>query len=285
MLKKYYGTKEKENSMKNLQNLHMHSVYDDGKDKLEDTIITAIGKGFDSIGFSGHSYTHYSLGYCMSLEGTKEFKKEVFRLKEKYRDKIKIFCGLEFDMYSTDDVSGCDYLLGAVHYLLKDGVYVPFDRAQNEVKEAIDQYFGGDGMAFAKEYYKQLAKLPEYGDFDIIAHFDIITKHADNVEFFEQSSPVYIEAAIEALNALKGKIPYFEVNTGAIARGYRKSPYPAEFLIKEMKRMGFGAVITSDCHDRNLMDYAFDDAVNLLKKCGFEERYILTEQGFKPVSL
>ena len=33
---------------------------------------------------------------------------------------------------------------------------------------------------------------------------------------------------------VKGKIPLFEVNTGAIARGYRKTPYPSEFLIKEL---------------------------------------------------
>ncbi len=271
--------------MNNLQNLHMHSVYDDGIDKLEDTVITAIEKGFDSIGFSEHSHTPYSLGYCMSLRGTKEFKKEVLQLKEKYKDKIEIFCGLEFDMYSDDDVSECDYLMGALHYLRIDGEYVAFDRGQNEVQNVIDQYFGGDGMAYAKEYYKQLAKLPEYGDFDIIAHFDIITKHADNVEFFDQSSPEYIIATLEALSTLKGKIPYFEVNTGAMARGYRKSPYPAEFLLREMKKMGFGAIITSDCHDRKLMDYAFEDAARLLKKCGFTERYVLTEQGFKPVSL
>lgn len=271
--------------MNNLQNLHTHSIFDDGKDTPEEMILKAIEKGFDSIGFSGHSYTPYSLGYCMSLGKTKEFKKEILRLRERYKDQIEIFVGLEFDMYSTDDTSGWDYMLGALHYLFIDGEYVAIDRAQNEVKEVIDQYFGGDGMAYAKEYYRQLANLPEYGNFDIIAHFDIVTKHADNVKFFNQSSPEYINAALDALRMLKGKIPYFEVNTGAIARGYRISPYPAEFLIKEMKKMGFGAVITSDCHNKDVLDCGFEDAVELLKKCGFNERYILTEQGFKPVSL
>ena len=61
-------------------------------------------------------------------------------------------------------------------------------------------------MAYAKYYYKTLAQLPEYGDFDIIGHFDLIMKHSDNITFFDASSKEYINAAIEAMEALKGKI-------------------------------------------------------------------------------
>ena len=100
-----------------------------------------------------------------------------------------------------------------------------------------------------------------------------------------QTNLLALNAAIEAAQSLAGKIPFFEVNTGAIARAYRKSPYPSDFLIKELKRLGFGAVITSDCHDRKMLDCEFEYATEILKKCGFSERYILTNQGFKPVLL
>ena len=56
-------------------------------------------------------------------------------------------------------------------------------------------------------------------------------------------------------------------------------------LIKELKRLGFGVVITSDCHDKKFFDKGFDDAVELLKECGYKEKCILTENGFKEVAL
>ena len=84
---------------------------------------------------------------------------------------------------------------------------------------------------------------------------------------------------------MAGRIPYFEVNTGAIARGYRTTPYPDPFLVKELKRLGFGAVISSDCHNKALMDFGFAQAEQLLRTCGYQEKYILTQDGFIPVPL
>lgn len=95
--------------MKKLQNLHTHTCYCDGADTAEEVVLAAIDKGFSSIGFSGHSYMHYAPDHSMSLKGTEEYKKEIAMLKEKYQDKIDIFCGLEFDMYSEIDLSGYDY--------------------------------------------------------------------------------------------------------------------------------------------------------------------------------
>lgn len=40
------------------------------------------------------------------------------------------------------------------------------------------------------------------------------------------------------------------MNTGAIARGYRTTPYPAPFILKELKNLGCGIIISSDCHDK-----------------------------------
>ena len=46
--------------MSYLQNLHTHSTYCDGKDTPEEIINAALDMGFDSVGFSSHSYMHYS---------------------------------------------------------------------------------------------------------------------------------------------------------------------------------------------------------------------------------
>ncbi|MBQ2957852.1 MAG: histidinol-phosphatase HisJ family protein [Clostridia bacterium] len=271
--------------MKNLQNLHTHTNYCDGKDTPEEMIQTAIDKGFDSIGFSGHSYMYFAEDHSMSVAGTEEYKREITTLKGKYEGKLDIFLGLEFELYSEVDLKGYDYLIGSSHYLKFGDRIVGFDRSAEIVKGVIDEWFGGDGMKYAKEYYKTLARLPEYGDFDILGHFDLITKHSEKHDYFDTESDEYKEYAVRAAEALAGKIPYFEVNTGAISRGYRTTPYPSMFIMKELKRLGFKPLISSDCHDRNDLDIAFEESERMLKECGFTERYILTKNGFKAVPL
>jgi histidinol-phosphatase (PHP family) len=172
-----------------------------------------------------------------------------------------------------------------VHYLKKNGEYIGFDKGEKDVENIIKQHFGGDSGKYVKAYYETLAKLPEYGKFDIIGHFDIITKFCEKRDFFDVSSKEYQNAAFEAASALAGKIPFFELNTGAMSRGYRTTPYPSVSLMKELKRLGFGVVITSDCHNKIYLDYKFEESAELLKECGFTEKYILTGNGFVAVPL
>lgn len=268
----------------NIQNLHTHTTYCDGVDTPEDMIIAALAKGFDSIGFSGHSFMDYS-DYLGCDDKTVEYRKEILRLKKKYEDKIKIYLGLEVDMYSGPDMTGYDYLIGSVHYLKYGEEYIGFDRGQKEVQSIINRYFGGNGMEYAKLYYNTLSELPQYGKFDIIGHFDLITKHSDNCNFFDQTSKEYLNMAFETAEVLAKDIPFFEINTGAIARGYRKSPYPSIPIIKYFKHLGLGAIITSDCHDKAMLDCGFDEATEILKLCGFSEKYILTDNGYIGVPL
>ena len=82
------------------QCLHAHSTFCDGKDTLEQMVQTAIEKGFDSIGFSGHSFMDIYAEYSMSEEKAKAYKQEIKRLQHLYGDRIKIWCGLEKDNYT-----------------------------------------------------------------------------------------------------------------------------------------------------------------------------------------
>ncbi len=268
------------------QNLHIHTVYDDGHDTPEELLEAAEAQGFDSIGFSAHSYMHFAPDHSVSVEGNEKYKEHIFRLKREWEGRMPIFCGIELEVLSEGiDLTPFDYVIASTHYMKIDGEFVGFDRSAEVVRGVIDTYFGGDGMAYAKRFYEGVAAIPSYGSFDILGHFDLVTKHAEKENFFDTSSRAYRHMAIEALEAVAGKIPFFEVNTGAIARGYRTTPYPDPFLIKEMRRLGFGATISSDCHDRRFLDCAYGDAAALLRECGFREIYVLTEKGFAPSAL
>ena len=268
------------------QCLHTHSVYCDGKDTLEEMVLTAIEKGFDSIGFSGHSHMDIYAEFSMSEKKATQYREEIAQLKVKYADKIKIFCGLEKDNYTPLSTEGYDYLIGSVHVMLHEGELLFVDWSAERTRENIEKVFGGDGVAYAKHYFQTVAELPNHGSFDILGHFDLLTKfNEQEPDLFDANCPAYRAAATAAAEALVGKVKYFEVNTGAIGRGYRTTPYPAPFIIKEMKRLGFGAIISSDCHDRNFLDCGYDQAKQLLKEAGFTEHYVLTDGGFVAIPL
>lgn len=267
------------------QNLHTHSIFDDGKNTIEEMVLSAIDKGFDSIGFSGHAYMYYSENYSMSVAGTEEFKKEVIRIKNKYSDIIKVYLGLEFDMFSNTPQEGYEYMLGSCHYLKIGEEFIGVDRPKEYYDKIIPEYFGGDGMKLAKEYYRQVAEYPKYAKIDILSHFDLVTRNIEKANYFDTDSKEYMSYVTESLETLRKDVNLFEVNTGVIVKGYKKTPYPLLPVIKEMKRLGFGAVITSDCHDARFLDAYFDDAKELLKAAGYKEKYILTNDGFVPVEL
>jgi len=271
--------------MSHKQNLHVHSVFCDGKDTPEEMVKEAINRGFDSLGFSIHSPRTGSIIEFLD-EHMENYKKEILRLKNEYRDKLKIYLGIEEDYYSNNpDPDGFEYSLIAVHSLKLDGTVYGFDTSLEKTREYINEHFGGDGMAFAKLYYETLAKAADNFKYDVIAHVDLVTKNNENGNFFDSSSKEYLGYAFEAIDALKGKVPFFEVNTGAVARGYRTTHYPQPELLKRLKELGFGATISSDCHDKNYVDFQFDEAREYLLAAGFKSKFILTDSGFAEVEL
>ena len=271
--------------MRYWQNLHTHTYFCDGKDAPEELVKEAIRLGLTSLGFSGHADCYYS-NYPLPEHGTEDCIAEVNRLKEVYRDQLEILLGFEYDMYCGIDTAPFDYVLGAMHYLRdREGNFLPFDRDIENMENLINNHFGGDGMAFAKQYYREIAEMPRYVNADIVAHFDTITKLCEKKRFFDYESREYLDAAFEAVHALVEKIPVFEVNTGAMSRGYRTVPYPTAPILREMKNAGVHLVLSSDCHDKRYLTYGFDAALDLIRACGFDEIYYLTKSGFRAVPL
>ena len=69
----------------------------------------------------------------------------------------------------------------------------------------------------------------------------------------------------------------FELNTGAIARGYRKTPYPYENLLHIIRKEGGGLILSSDSHEVKTLDFQFDESRKMLKDLGFS--YVYTFSG------
>ena len=107
---------------------HMHTKYCDGKFTAEEMVQSAIRKGLKIVGLSGHGFTDFDGHYCMSRENTMKYRDEVIALKEKYRDQIRVLCGVEQDYFGGKPIAQFDYVIGSCHYLhWGDNQYTPID--------------------------------------------------------------------------------------------------------------------------------------------------------------
>lgn len=226
---------------------HTHSTYSDGKNTLEEMVLSAIENGMKEIGFSDHAPTDFYCEWSVRAQRLNEYKKEVLKLKEQYKDKIKIYLGIEQDYYSIK-AEGYEYILGSVHYIYKNGKYLELDYSAERTKENIDLYYDGDALAYCEDYYKLVGDVVEKTGCKIIGHFDLITKFNEKMPLIDVSHPRYVKAYKDALDKLLKTDAIFEINTGAISRGYRTSPYPSEEIIDYIAKSGKKFAICSDSH-------------------------------------
>ncbi len=270
--------------MKYLQNLHQHSTYCDGKDSPREVVETAIERGFDSIGFSSHSPTRFSENYPMRIERTKNYVDEINALKEEYKDKIAIHLGIELDKESKMDVSPFEYVIASSHYVFApDGERFMADESLEKTKKAIEKF--SSPLNYVQAYCNGLLEIPCPDKPNFVAHFDLVTKFQEQGRLIDEEDKRYREILLDTLRTMSKKFKLFEINTGAMSRGYRTTPYPAPFILKEMKALGIGLVITSDCHNRNFIDCAFDECEKILLTHGINEHFVFKDGIFQPVKL
>ena len=267
-------------------NLHTHTDFADGKHTAEQVVLAAIDAGMDVLGFSEHSFHSHPAIYGMaSLEVQEAYKQEIYRLKNIYADRIKILCGIEQDSQSGIPADVYDYVIGSVHNLQFGGEFSAIDLAVEDVQNAIKTHCGKDPLIYAKAYFEAVARVEEDTQCDIVGHFDLLTKFNEHIPIFDMSDPRYIRAGLEALDALLEKDVIFEVNTGAMSRGYRTTPYPAPIFLRRIAEKRGNVVLSSDAHNKDRLTYGFDTALQILKASGIGSVLTMTKEGWKNIAI
>lgn len=266
-------------------NIHTHTNYVDGKNSPREMIAAALEAGLTTLGFSEHAYASFDRDYTMTLPVQAEYVKEIRSLAEEYAGRIHILCGLETDLAEPGEKEGYDYLIGSSHYIPVEGEYIPCDVTVEQLRDIVRRAYGGDAYKMAEEYFATL------GDFlldfrpDVAGHMDLITKTNQGNLLFDEESPRYQKAALEVLEKGVAAGVVFEVNTGAMARGYMTRPYPAPFLLRRLREMGGRIVITSDTHSVRTVTYAFREAEEYVKAAGFTHVWQLGPRGWEETAL
>lgn len=262
-------------------NFHTHTLYCDGKNTVEEMVSSAIEKKFTALGFSGHGALDGCYDWSMTEEVEKEYFKSVNRAKAKYINQIEIYCGLEQDYFSNKPTITPDYIIGSVHRLNVKNVWLNVDTSAKEVEIFLKEIFNGNFNLYAKEYFNLVSRIVDRTEADVIGHFDLITKYSEILGF--KLSDEYFEYAENAVKYLAKCNKPFEINTGAMARGFKSTPYPSQEILKMIRSNGASIMINSDCHDKNFIDYGFDVAEEIAKKIGFKTHAILSKDGIKSI--
>lgn len=245
---------------------HLHTDFCDGANTPEEMVKQAIEQNLESLGITCHAYTPFDPRYCIKPEKIQLFINEVARLKEEYKDKINISCGVEYDIYSEIDVTKFDYVIGSVHYVKKDGEYFEIDESKLDFITIVKEKYNGDVYALIEDYYDTVGKLCLNITPTFIAHLDLISKFNKDGDLFDENNDRYVNAWKKAVDTLMEHVTVFEINTGAMSRGYQDRPYPSESQIEYIKSKGGSFILSSDAHSIYNLAYKFNEFEKYLDK-------------------
>lgn len=267
-------------------NLHTHTTYCDGKATVEEMVAVAALKGYESIGFCEHAYVEFDKGFSMSVENTQKYIDEVLKIKKDFEGFMDIFLGCEYDLYSSNiDFSKLDYVVGAVHYAKTYDGFFCFDETERAIEINVKNYFDGDFYKYTNEYYRLICELADKIQFDVITHFDLVSKFNFKNKYFDESNKKYLFPALEAAEYLIQKGIVFEIDTGGMYKKCKTKPYPNMLILGAIKNFGGNVTIAADSHTINSIGFGFDKAIEYACDCGFKSILKFTKSGFEEVPI
>ncbi len=268
---------------------HTHTSFSgDSETPMKKQIEKAIELGLEQICFTDHLDLEYPEQYGYFDLEVEDYVKEVLLMKDKYKDKIDIYLGIEFGLISEDRVANqydklankypFDFILGSTHIIQWEDPYFPDYWEGKSAHQGIVEYFN-----------TVLDNIRTYHNYDSLGHLDYIIRYASMpehprigkdlvIDHFEYKE--YQDVLDEILGYLIKNDKALEVNTGGYKYGLG-APNPGHNVIKRYKEMG-GDLITigADAHKPEYLAYNFDKVKQLLGFVGY--KYYVIYENRKP---
>ena len=262
--------------------IHTHTEFCDGRDTMETMAEAAAEAGFLTLGFSPHSPLPYGNDWAMKEDDYPAFFAKIAALKERYAGKMEVFAGLEWDSQTESLPEGLDYVIGAVHSLVKKGECFAVDYRKDLLLSVRDRLYGGDFLKLCAEYYDEVVRSALRPRVDIVAHLDLVTKYNKDGDILDENDPAYLALAQNCIDRILDARPdvFFEINTGVMMRAGKACPYPAPALLDHLVKNGARLVLTCDCHRAKLLGGGYEKARELLLSRPSAQLYIFAHGGF-----
>ncbi|MBN2875563.1 MAG: histidinol-phosphatase, partial [Spirochaetales bacterium] len=265
----------------------------------------AYDAGFSTLGFSSHAPLPFETDWNINAARLAEYVETIRGLNQEYSPAMRVLVGLEVDyiagLCGASDGRfsslGLDYTIGSVHFvtpadapqpsaLALDANGVPLfgftvDEPQEDFDAHLASFYDGDTDALVDDYYRAVAESVRAGGFEILGHLDLIRKNNRGQSRFREDTDRYRAAAMSVVEALAGTGIIVEINTGGMARGKTDSPYPALWILKELRARGVAVCINADAHaPEHLVAYR-EEALSLAHEAGYREFAVL---GKRPLA-
>ncbi len=239
--------------------LHNHTTYcNHATGSMEEYIERAIELKIDIYGFSEHAPMEFDKGYRLSFEEMRDYENDVLRLREKYKNSIKILLGYEVDYiegYIDERVLNAkvDYLIGSVHFLNRWG----FDNP-----EFIGGWQNRDIDDIWQDYFNAIRDMAKSGYFDIVGHLDLI-------KLFKYMPKRDIRViAEEAFREIKRSNMVVELNSAGLRKPIGEI-YPSKYLLLMAYELDIPITFSSDAHAVEQIGFGYDEVKRVAKEVGY----------------
>ena len=239
--------------------LHNHTTYcNHATGSMEEYIERAIELKIDIYGFSEHAPMEFDKGYRLSFEEMRDYENDVLRLREKYKNSIKILLGYEVDYikgYIDERVLNAkvDYLIGSVHFLNRWG----FDNP-----EFIGGWQNRDIDDIWQDYFNAIRDMAKSGYFDIVGHLDLI-------KLFKYMPKRDIRViAEEAFREIKRSDMVIELNSAGLRKPIGEI-YPSKYLLSMAYELDIPITLGSDAHAIEQIGFGYDEIKRVAKEVGY----------------
>ncbi|WP_373897324.1 histidinol-phosphatase HisJ family protein [Haloimpatiens sp. FM7315] len=242
---------------------HIHSNHSfDSEETIENICKKAISKNLSEICITDHfSILNYDPSY--KYFDFNKYKNEIDKVKEKYNFPIKR--GLEIgeghlktkELEKIIESFNLDFIIGSIHNI-----------SELTIRKSLKKY--GEENTY-KKYFKELKKLAENADYDVLGHLDLVQRYAFQEFNHLYNVKDYKNQIEEILSIVIKREKGIEVNTSSLYKNY-KNTFPKTSIIKMYHDMG-GKVITigSDAHNSNRVGEGVKEVMEVLNTLGFKK--------------
>ena len=263
-------------------NYHTHTTFCDGTSTAEEMVQQALDLGFVALGFS----SHVDPGIPMDWEA---YAAEVRRLQAAHAGQLDVLVGAELDnFWDRSHCPGAEFVIGSTHYIPVDDpepLAGCVDYAPEVLERCCREHFGSDWYALTRAYFEFEAQVVDRTQCTFVGHFDLVTRFNDQMRSFDEEDPRYLGPAREAMEHLVAQGVPFEINCGAYNRHRKEELYPRRSLLRALREFGGEVLITSDAHQKELLNGGFETAVARAMECGFTHVNVLRHDAFGAVEM
>ncbi|MEZ4774054.1 MAG: histidinol-phosphatase [Bacteroidia bacterium] len=275
-------------------NYHSHTQYSDGKFTPEDHLKTAIELEMVALGFSCHSPLPFFRPWSMKLERMEQYCEDIARLKEKYKEQIEVYLGMEMDflpgifdekstLFSRDKL---DYIVGSIHFVdtFSNGEPWEIDGEHEVFLKGLREIFDNDSQRAIKRYFEITREMITRLKPEVVGHIDKIKIQSEGGRLFDPDSDWYRAEVMATLETLASEGLILEVNTRGSYKKKLQENYPGAPILKAALEMNIPVTINSDSHHPRELIAQFPEAARVLRQIGYEEVYVLKNKKWQPVS-